>query len=63
MQTNNHTGGTLAGTAGGTLLSVLASLGPGDVLKTMVLAAIGAITSFFISLLLKWALRKLRIAT
>ncbi|MEQ9289604.1 MAG: hypothetical protein RIG77_21935 [Cyclobacteriaceae bacterium] len=46
-------GGTKAGTAGGTLLSVLVNISSGDILHTVVLAAIGAIVSFSVSVLLK----------
>lgn len=41
-------------TGGGTLLSVLAQLGMHDVLKTAVLAAIGALVSFVVT----WALQR-----
>lgn len=41
------------GTGGGTLLSVVSQLGMHDILKTVVLAAIGATVSFVISLLLQ----------
>ena len=46
------------GTAGGTFLSVLPNLHSEDVLKTMLLAALGAIVSFVISLLLKYLIKK-----
>ena len=49
---------TLVGTAGGKLLSVLPNLHSEDVLKTIILASIGAIVSFSISLLLKFLIRK-----
>lgn len=42
------------GTGSGTLLSMLAQLGMHDVLKTAVLAAIGAMVSFVVS----WALQR-----
>lgn len=59
LQMSNHSehNGTLFGTIGGTLLSVLASVHLGDVVKTFVLAVIGAATSFTVSLLLKKAIR------
>ena len=41
------------GTGSGTLLSVLPQLGMHDVLKTAVLAAIGAAVSFVVTLLLQ----------
>ncbi|WP_257668953.1 hypothetical protein [Parapedobacter tibetensis] len=47
------------GTTGGTLLGILGQLGLHDVLKTAVLAAIGAVVSFGVSLLLqRWQRRK-----
>ncbi|HSC36509.1 MAG TPA: hypothetical protein VLD19_01510 [Chitinophagaceae bacterium] len=46
-----------AGTAGGTLLSIFANIQSGDILKTAVLAAIGAVVSFGITLLLKSIIR------
>lgn len=49
---------TLMGTAGGTFLSVVPNLDSEDVLKTVLLAAIGAIVSFGISLVLKFFIKK-----
>ncbi|WP_417978049.1 hypothetical protein [Flavobacterium sp. ZB4P13] len=49
---------TLMGTAGGTFLSVVPNLASEDVLKTVLLAAIGAIVSFGISMALKFILKK-----
>lgn len=51
---------TLMGTAGGTFLSVVPNLDSEDVLKTVLLAAIGAIVSFGISLVLKFFIKKYR---
>lgn len=51
---------TLMGTAGGTFLSVVPNLQSEDVLKTVLLAAIGAIVSFGISMLLKFFIKKYR---
>ena len=42
------------GTGGGTLLSVLAQLGTHDMVRTAVLAAIGAVVSFAVT----WALQR-----
>lgn len=50
MTTNNH---TLTGTAGGTFLSMLPNLASEDIAKTVILASVGAVVSFGISLLLK----------
>ena len=52
---NNH---TFYGTIGGTLFSLVASVQSADILKTIVLATIGAIASFMVSLLLKRLTRK-----
>lgn len=49
---------TLIGTVGGTLLSVMGNTGSSDVVKTMVLASIGATVSFMVSLLLKCLFKK-----
>ena len=47
------------GTGSGTLLSVLAQLGVHDMLKTAVLAAIGAVVSFAVSWCLqRWGKRR-----
>ena len=44
---------TKAGTAGGTLLSIFANINSEDLIKTAVLAAVGAVVSFAVTLLLK----------
>jgi uncharacterized membrane protein YbjE (DUF340 family) len=49
---------TAIGTAGGTFLSVLPNLHSEDILKTVILATLGAIVSFIISLLLKFFIKK-----
>lgn len=49
-QNNN---GTVAGTVGGTLLTIFANVDAGDIVKTAILAAVGAVVSFGVSLLLK----------
>lgn len=43
------------GTLSGTFLSILPQLSSQDIAVTVVLAMVGAITSFLVSLLLKWA--------
>jgi mannitol-specific phosphotransferase system IIBC component len=55
MTTNNS---TLVGTAGGTFLCIVPNLNSADVLKTVILATVGAVVSFMISILLKWINRK-----
>lgn len=57
MTTSNP---TLMGTAGGTFLSVVPNLHSEDVLKTVLLAAVGAIVSFGISMVLKFIIKKYR---
>ena len=49
---------TLAGTIGGTLLSIAATLNSDDIAKTIILASAGATVSFFVSLLLKRLIKK-----
>jgi hypothetical protein len=48
------------GTAGGTLLVMLLQLNSSELIRTSVLAAIGAIVSFVVSLALKWLVRQIR---
>jgi mannitol-specific phosphotransferase system IIBC component len=50
MTANNH---TLMGTAGGTFLSIVPNINSEDIARTVILATVGAIVSFMISLLLK----------
>ena len=50
MKTSQQLG---IGTGGGTLLGIIGQLGMHDVLKTAVLAAIGALVSFTVTLLLQ----------
>jgi hypothetical protein len=50
MTANNH---TLIGTTGGTFLSIVPNIQSEDIAKTVILATIGAVVSFTISLLLK----------
>jgi hypothetical protein len=51
---------TKAGTVSGTLLSIFANINSGDVLKTAILAAIGAVVSFSVTLLLKLLIKRLK---
>ena len=60
MAAHSNHGGTVVGTAGGTLLTVFANIHSEDIVKTVVLACIGAVVSFTISISLKWIARKLR---
>lgn len=63
MTTHGNHGGTVAGTAGGTLLTIFANIHSEDVVKTAVLACIGAVVSFTISLAMKWISRKMKRST
>ncbi len=57
MKTSQQLG---VGTTGGTLLGIVGQLGMHDVLKTVVLAAIGAVVSFAVTLLLQCCARRRR---
>lgn len=51
---------TKTGTAGGTLLTIFANIKSEDVIKTCVLAGIGAVVSFGVTLLLKLLIKRIR---
>jgi len=48
------------GTAAGTLLSAMPYIGTDELLKTAILAAVGATVSFVVSLVLHWLRRSRR---
>ena len=48
----DHT--TAAGTITGTLFSVMATIDLQDYFKTVILAMVGALVSFFVTVVLKW---------
>ena len=50
----HHDHSTALGTASGTVLTVLATIDMQDILKTVILAMIGATVSFGVTLFLKW---------
>ena len=52
-------GDIVSGTVSGTVLTVIVNLDSQDILKTVVLAALGAMVSFVVTLLLKWLVRKI----
>jgi hypothetical protein len=60
MTDSNFTGHTKYSTLGGIITILFYNIGTGDVVKTMVLAAIGAFVSFFISLVLRYCMNKWR---
>lgn len=51
---------TKAGTASGTLLSIFANINSEDLLKTAVLAAVGAAVSFIVTLFLKLLAKRIK---
>lgn len=61
MATPNLIGNeTLASTVLGTVLTVVMNIGSSDIFKTALLAALGAVVSFLMSVLLKWLVRKFK---
>lgn len=60
MQVHHHDHTTTAGTVTGTVITVAANIDSQDYLKTVILAGVGAIASFVISLCLKWLWRVLK---
>jgi len=51
---------TKAGTVSGTLLTIFANINSADLGKTMLLAAVGAVVSFIVTLLLKVLIRRFK---
>jgi hypothetical protein len=51
---------TAIGTVGGTVVAVIGNIQPNDLIKTVILATIGALVSFSLSMLMKWAAKKMR---
>ena len=51
------TPGTKVGTAAGAITIFIANIGSADIIKTTLLAGIGAVISFFVSLLLRKIVR------
>ncbi len=51
---------TKAGTAGGTLLTIFANITSEDIIKTIILAAIGAAVSFTVTIFLKALIKRLK---
>ena len=52
---------TKAGLFGGTFLSSVFNIGVEDLITTIILAIVGAIVSFFVSVILKWTHQKFKI--
>ncbi len=57
---NNIESGTILGTVSGTVLTVAVNVGSSDIVKTVILAGLGAVVSFSVSLLLKWLVKKFK---
>jgi hypothetical protein len=51
---------TKTGTAGGTLLTIFANISSEDLVKTAILAGVGAIVSFSVTLFLKLLIKRSR---
>jgi uncharacterized membrane protein YgaE (UPF0421/DUF939 family) len=58
QHTHDHT--TAWGTLSGTALTVLATIDSMDIIKTVILAIIGASVSFCVSLFWKWVWAKIK---
>jgi len=57
---NSNDNTTIIGTVSGTILSILATFDIQDIIKTIILAAIGATVSFLVTKGLKWIWGKWR---
>ena len=57
---HNIENGTILGTVSGTVLTVAVNVGSSDIVKTVILASLGAAVSFGVSLLLKWLVNKFK---
>jgi len=60
MNQNYFDNSTKAGTVGGTLLTIFVNIKSEDLLKTGILAAVGAVVSFSVTLLLKLLIKRLK---
>jgi len=60
MENPVNNSGMKTGTVGGTLLSIAANISSGDLLRTAILAAVGAAVSFTVSVLLKLLLQRIK---
>ena len=60
MTDQQFTGHTTYGTLGGVITILVVNISAGDMLRTIVLAAIGAVVSLGVSLFCKYCLRKWR---
>lgn len=60
MQVHHQDHTTAAGTVTGTVFTVAANIDSHDYMRTVILACVGAIASFVISLFLKWLWKMLK---
>ena len=60
MDPHYFDGTTKAGTAAGTLLTIFVNINSADLVKTGILAAVGAIVSFCVTILLKALVKRLK---
>jgi prolyl-tRNA editing enzyme YbaK/EbsC (Cys-tRNA(Pro) deacylase) len=51
---------TASGMAGGTLLAVIVQLDSSDIVRTLILASVGAVASFIMSHFCRWCLKKIK---
>ena len=51
---------TKAGTLGGTLLTIVANIQSSDLFKTAILAMVGAVVSFSVTLFLKFLIKRFK---
>ncbi|MGH2645844.1 MAG: hypothetical protein ACRDE2_17970 [Chitinophagaceae bacterium] len=51
---------TKAGVAGGTLLTILENISSQDLMKTTLLATVGAFVSFIVTLILKYIIQRFK---
>jgi hypothetical protein len=49
-----------AGTLGGTLLVIVIQIQQGELIKTAILASIGAVVSFGVTTVLRWVMKKVK---
>jgi hypothetical protein len=49
-----------AGTVGGTLLVIIIQIQQGELIKTAILASIGAVVSFGVTAVLRWVMKKVK---
>jgi uncharacterized membrane protein len=57
---NNIESGTILGTVSGTALTVAVNINSPDIIKTVILAALGAVVSFGMSVFLKWLVKRFK---